>query len=218
MTTIIKIIMQKRFPRARFGAYFAFLAKHRNSGAHRHHIAPRCEFPELAGEKDNLVNLSYEDHVRAHVLLSNAVPGHGGFRAAVLFNQGQTARAFMEASRQGGIMSAKSGGTARARTFLSEKDYRAMRAKSALTNAASGWANCRKASAAQTPENLRQAGLKGRMILGREGLRVAGAKGRAAMAAMGLTPAMAGRVGGHVYRHVKQGIVKPSCELCMGAA
>ena len=45
-----------------------------NTYSEVHHILPRNFFPDLIKEDFNLVCLKYEDHVKAHILLSDAYP------------------------------------------------------------------------------------------------------------------------------------------------
>jgi hypothetical protein len=69
----IQSIMQAKYPDADLSRYFAFLTQATGSD-HKHHIAPRSLFPELAKEKANLISLTVEQHVEAHSLLAVQIP------------------------------------------------------------------------------------------------------------------------------------------------
>jgi len=72
----IRQIMQATYPAADLSRYFAFLAQATGSD-HKHHIAPRAEFPELLAAPENIVPLGYQEHFYAHYLLALAVPECG---------------------------------------------------------------------------------------------------------------------------------------------
>lgn len=40
----------------------------------RHHVLPKSTFPEFKSTKENIVNLSLSNHIRAHILLMEAIP------------------------------------------------------------------------------------------------------------------------------------------------
>lgn len=53
-----------------------------NGRTEKHHILPRCLFPEFQNEKSILLELSYADHIQAHNLLRLAFPTHRGLNFA----------------------------------------------------------------------------------------------------------------------------------------
>jgi hypothetical protein len=78
----IRAAMQTKYPYADFAPYFAYLEARpvrrwrHNAGLHRHHIAPREQFPELDGgyTGPNIIVLRVSEHKRAHCILAQAVP------------------------------------------------------------------------------------------------------------------------------------------------
>src|SRR5208282_4350208 len=70
--------MQAKYPQADFAAYFAFIiacaATPQPGPAHRHHIAPKEQFPELAKDAVNLIIVTVENHKQAHRLLAQCEP------------------------------------------------------------------------------------------------------------------------------------------------
>jgi hypothetical protein len=76
--------MQAKYPAADLSRYFAFLAQAAGTD-HKHHVAPRAEFPELARAAKNIVPLSYQEHFYAHYLLALAVPECTAFQQAFCF-------------------------------------------------------------------------------------------------------------------------------------
>jgi hypothetical protein len=77
-----------------------------------HHIIPRC----LGGTDDpsNLIELTYDEHVEAHRILSEQYPTHAGLRYAYLKMRGLPEEAHREASKRGGAAARDSGATLRA--------------------------------------------------------------------------------------------------------
>jgi len=206
--------LEKRFPRADFRAYFAFLGKRAGSGRHRHHVCPRCEFPEMAKDPANVVRLSYKDHAKVHRLLSNTVPEHAGFRIASLYLSGkQTEQASIEKSRLGGRTAKAKGALEKAHAKLGIDGLRAQaaRARAATTLEArlALLAKGRRTQAAAGYPGL----VKARAIAGPEGLRAAQAKGQASMAAAGYPNLISG-LGPHKYWHVRRGLVSQDCKFC----
>jgi hypothetical protein len=193
--------LRARFPGADFDGCLMFLSTVFDSGKYRHHIAPRCEFPELEDEPDNIIRLSYKNHVRVHVLLSKAVPEHAGFRHTMLMMTGQTELAQTEAAARGRAAQGGAEGLralllkanaaqspkerlanlAKARAAQSPEERRAAGEKGNAVNAAAGYTNLTKARAVQGYEGLCAAAAKGRAILGPKGLRAAREKGLAAL-------------------------------------
>lgn len=58
--------------------YLKFCKEHSYGGdeySERHHILPQAHYPEFSKEEWNIVNLLYKDHVEAHRLLHEALPG-----------------------------------------------------------------------------------------------------------------------------------------------
>ena len=78
----IRAAMRAKYPTADFRAYFAFLASRpvltyrRKAGLHRHHMAPREQFPELDNGMSgpNIIVLTVADHTKAHALLTKVSP------------------------------------------------------------------------------------------------------------------------------------------------
>lgn len=71
----IRAALKAKYPTADFRAYFAFLAAcpaQPAGRAHKHHMAPREQFPEYAKDKTNLIALTIDDHVCAHTVLGQA--------------------------------------------------------------------------------------------------------------------------------------------------
>src|SRR5208282_3346305 len=68
--------MQAKYPQADFAAYFAFIdacaATPQSGPVHRHHIAPREQFPELAKAATNLISVAVENHKQAHCILAQS--------------------------------------------------------------------------------------------------------------------------------------------------
>jgi hypothetical protein len=104
----IRQIMQARYPLADFGPYFAFLKTIGSAstiGGHRHHIAPRKQFPEYKKCAANYAVLSVEQHTAAHRLLAQASPE---FRH-------QPTPQFIAAACRGGSIGGRTGGQRKAR-------------------------------------------------------------------------------------------------------
>jgi hypothetical protein len=182
----IREIMEARFPGSNLSAYFTFVYGCAENGEQAHHVAPRCEFPELENLPGNLVRMSYENHVHAHVLLSAAVPSHRGFRTAMLNMTRRSGQAFLEMTsiggKKGGRRAVESGQLARARAERDREEFLATCRKGLATNEAKGWENCKKASAKN-------------VLLGHPGKKA-------------LPKAS------HVRLHVNRGIVIPACGYC----
>jgi len=160
--------MKKRFPGADLGMYFAFLGC-AAAGTYRHHIAPCCEFPELKKDSENIVLLCYDDHRTAHQILSEAVPGHTGFRTAALNMFKQSGLAFVEASRRGGNSAVQTGQLAEARKIMAE----------------SGYPQLARARKKMGQDGMCRNLAKARTVLGKEGLLAVAARGRASQAKAG---------------------------------
>ena len=73
-------VLLLRFPDSDLSPYFEFIwsrpvRKYRpGRGLHRHHIAPRAQFPELEKDPANLITLTVSDHRGAHRLLEPWCP------------------------------------------------------------------------------------------------------------------------------------------------
>jgi len=95
--------MQAKYPQADFAAYFAFIiacaATPQPGPAHRHHIAPREQFPELAKDATNLISVTVENHKHAHRLLAQCAP-----------ELSLVSQAFIDAAIKGGQVGGKIGG------------------------------------------------------------------------------------------------------------
>jgi hypothetical protein len=239
----IRDLMELRFPYADLRAYFEHLDTCAGGGGHKHHVAPKCEFPELAKDIWNIALLSYGDHREAHRLLSAAVPEHFGFRYAMLLMHGQEEQAYLERLQINGVNAAKSGQLAKARDAMGYvgacKALKKARSKvspevrrAALaqgnetqraagfpsfergrrTNAASGWANCKKARKAQGRAGNRKALAKAHAVQGAEGMVQAAAAARVALGRDGLLRNFA--KGRHTMYHVRRGVVVDTCEFC----
>jgi hypothetical protein len=147
----VVITLKRHFPGMDFRAYFAYIKKYRKSkakGLQKHHILPRCEFPELSNITWNWAWLTYDEHKKAHKLLAAAVPNHGGFRKAAIHLFDKTAKVFSDFARRGGQRNVESGKLAKARAV----------------QAAAGWPNLIKARKIQGSQGLRLAGLKGNAV------------------------------------------------------
>ena len=78
----IRAAMQAKYPDADFTDYFAYLEARPaltwkpGGRLHRHHIAPREQFPELNDGMTgaNIIVLRLSDHKRAHAILAQAIP------------------------------------------------------------------------------------------------------------------------------------------------
>ena len=81
---MIQTLMQTKYSAADLRRYFSFLVQ-ASGNDHKHHIAPRAEFPELAAVSENIIPLSYQEHFYAHYLLALAVPECGTFQTTVRF-------------------------------------------------------------------------------------------------------------------------------------
>jgi hypothetical protein len=89
----IRQAMQKKYPDADFVPYFAFLSAVPNreyrprADRHRHHMAPREQFPELdtgmAGP--NIKVLTVGEHVQAHRILAKCCPALARSQANPMF-------------------------------------------------------------------------------------------------------------------------------------
>jgi hypothetical protein len=71
--------LERRYPFADLDDYLCWLDECRakktyQRKTHKHHVAPRAQFPELVDDPDNLIKLTVEQHVHAHDLLSMAIP------------------------------------------------------------------------------------------------------------------------------------------------
>jgi len=69
----IRAAMQVKYPDANFGRYFAFLTScpaQPTGRTHRHHIAPKEQFPEYRRDAANLIPLSVGKHAQAHKILA----------------------------------------------------------------------------------------------------------------------------------------------------
>lgn len=141
----IRELIVSRFPLANLEGYFSFLALCGGTGNYDHHIAPRCEFPELHDDARNIVKLTHENHAHAHRLLSDAIPDHQGFRIAALYMSQRSGEMVSEiqsrAGKKGGRSAVDSGQLAKARQIGQPNATRA----ALLVHKASGWANCKKA-------------------------------------------------------------------------
>jgi hypothetical protein len=234
----IRDAMETRFPYADLRAYFAFIDTAAGSGKYRHHVAPKCEFPELRDSEDNIALLNYEDHKQAHQLLSEAVPEHTGFRLAAIYMFAYESSEYEKRTRLNGQAAVESGQLARARekqgyeglyaalekgrASMTPEEWRAgsrkggltqaaadARERSRITNEISGWANCEIAR-----ESI---DLAKRYVAQVESGRRAATSGQLAAAReslgyKGLCQNMA--KGAHSRWHVQRGINSPTCAFC----
>ena len=71
-------VLQFRYPQADFKTYFAFLEACRhspqNGEIHTHHICPVSKFPDLEDDDNNKIQLTTDNHSKAHQLLAKACP------------------------------------------------------------------------------------------------------------------------------------------------
>jgi hypothetical protein len=234
--------MGARFPYADFRAYFAFIDTCAGGGDYRHHVAPKCEFPELEKNWQNIALLSYEDHKEAHRLLSEAVPEHTGFRLAIIYMFAYESGEYVKAMKLNGQAAVESGALAKAReaqggyegmcaslvkarAALSPEMRTASLAKGRATQAADGYSafinKGRETNAATGWANL----VKGRAARDPKktliaqikcGLEAADsgqlAKARDVLGLEGLRNNMA--KGRHTRYHVRRGVVDSSCKFC----
>lgn len=74
--TIFKTILGQPDNEEKLIEYINFVAESNsqkfNDYTERHHLLPRSKFPEFADDPENIFNLKYNDHVKAHVLLREA--------------------------------------------------------------------------------------------------------------------------------------------------
>lgn len=70
--------MRAKYPQADFTRYFAFMEKCATQvqagETHKHHIAPKEQFPELRRDVANLLPLTVENHWLAHDILGQSEP------------------------------------------------------------------------------------------------------------------------------------------------
>jgi hypothetical protein len=212
----IRDAMELRFPYADFRSYFEFIDTCAGGGKHRHHVAPRCEFSELIEDLDNIALLSYEDHARAHVLLSEAVPDHLGFRVAALHMFGKSEEAFLELCKKGAREGGRKSMTA-LRKRLGKKGLQAVSAMGIAAARAGGWRGCRKGHATQAAAGHPQLAKAHAVVGGIEGMKAWGRKIGAIAAKK--YPEMLRRnldKGRHTTNHTRRGIVNTACKFCQG--
>jgi hypothetical protein len=232
--------MEARFLYADFRAYFAFIDTAAGGGDYRHHVAPKCEFPELEKDWQNIALLSYEDHKEVHRLLSEAVPEHTGFRLAILYMFAYEKKDYENMVRLNGIAATQSGALARGRAKLGTKGLRAALEKAwaaqtiedrriagskgaqtqaaidalkraHLTHEASGYANCAKGRAAAALDPKKT--LIAQMKCGLEAAFSGQlAKAREIIGIEGLRSNM--EKGRHTRWHARRGIVNRTCSFC----
>jgi hypothetical protein len=83
--------------------YFRFIEYCRNSESENnevHHILPRAIFPEYEKTKNNLVSLSYREHIIAHYMLAKAVGGTMWFPVILMSYRQFNSRLFETAKKE----------------------------------------------------------------------------------------------------------------------
>lgn len=179
--------MEAKYPQADFGAYFYVLGQSVGSD-HKHHIAPRSLFPELADEPDNLKPLSVREHVEAHRMLAIQIPEANWYPKFIAGNLATSAKG----GRIGGRIHKKNG------TGIFAPEHRGK----------SGRITKEKGIGIFAPGMAAKAGKIGGRIAAENGIG-AHAPGMAAKGGR-----ITGRINCHNRWHVKRGVVSPTCELC----
>ena len=219
--------MEAKYPQADFGAYFYVLGQSVGSD-HKHHIAPRSLFPELADEPDNLKPLSVREHVEAHRMLAIQIPEANWYPKFIAGNLATSAKG----GRIGGRIHKKNG-TGIFASGMSAKGGRlggkiGNREGKAIGGRITGRIHKKNGTGIFAPEHRGKSGRitkeKGIGIFapgmaakaGKIGGRIAAENGIGAhapgMAAKG--GRITGRINCHNRWHVKRGVVSPTCELC----
>ena len=78
LPTYIQNYLSRRFPKDNLRDYLGFIEAaprlQPSDRGHNHHIVPRKVAPEYGLQTDNIIRISYEDHLKAHLYLAWCLP------------------------------------------------------------------------------------------------------------------------------------------------
>jgi hypothetical protein len=191
-------VLEGRYPFADFSEYFRYLkaCAAERSKPHRqfldpkrkysHHICPRAQFPEFAGEPDNQIKITVEQHIHAHDLLSIAAPelyvAPSFIAACIRLKSAHQRKALLAAIRKNPDHQRHAGRCAAAVNKMNGTLRAAQRKRSSA----------------------------GGKVAGRRAVK----SGQLARLRTPKHQSAAGRAANHKRWHVKRSAVNPKCELC----
>lgn len=92
VSELLRQKLQEKFLGCDFTPYFDFIESLPEEDGEKHHILPQREFPAFLKCEDNIIEISYPNHFKAHYWLATCAPDCMSFQTTVYFMANYKAR------------------------------------------------------------------------------------------------------------------------------